>query len=96
MLLDMYTCKEVAHCAYVGKVLNRLETEGGQVEQRVSLWMMVADENENISCGQAIYLQPSLSPHLPPIIPTLLMSQTIQDWLVIITIFLCPMGLWDS
>lgn len=58
MLLDMYTCKEVAHCAYVGKVLNRLETEGGQVEQRVSLWMMVADKNEIISCSQAIYLFP--------------------------------------
>jgi len=51
--------------------------------------MMVADNNanKNVSCSQAIYLHPPLSPHLPPVIPILLMSQTLQDWLVIIMIF---------
>lgn len=69
-----------------------LRLRRGQVEQRVSLWMIAADKNanKNISCGQAIYLQPPLSPHLPPMIPVLLVLQMPGDWLVIIMIFCSP------
>lgn len=58
---------------------------------RVVFWMIVAeDANKNISFGRAIYLQPTLSPHLPPTIPILLVSQTLGDWLVIIMTIISP------